>query len=187
MSLSDSSSDPLSSTLPCSTMSTGLNSMSGVIYEDMIKPCLRNSLSEVAASRTMKATVVAIGIVCMALVFLVEKLGGLIQVKLLLRILECLYTSSSLTHEFSTFQSPRVGWQEPIGYYGGTVARNVYSRHVLPLRQFRGKCFLVSFGNPLRYYRLSCFHALSLFVARLLSDCFEIASIRNRERWSAAW
>ncbi|XP_076224195.1 sodium-coupled monocarboxylate transporter 2 isoform X2 [Nomia melanderi] len=62
-----------------STMSTGLNSMSGVIYEDMIKPCLRNSLSDVAASRTMKATVVAIGTVCMALVFLVEKLGGLIQ------------------------------------------------------------------------------------------------------------
>ncbi|XP_078050254.1 sodium-coupled monocarboxylate transporter 2 isoform X2 [Augochlora pura] len=62
-----------------STMSTGLNSMSGVIFEDMIKPWLRGPISDTAASRTMKATVIVIGIVCMALVFLVEKLGGLIQ------------------------------------------------------------------------------------------------------------
>ncbi|KAG7214205.1 hypothetical protein KM043_001548 [Ampulex compressa] len=62
-----------------STMSTGLNSMSGVIYEDMIKPCLRRGISDVAASRIMKLTVVLIGVVCVALVFLVEKLGGLIQ------------------------------------------------------------------------------------------------------------
>ncbi|XP_076643027.1 sodium-coupled monocarboxylate transporter 2 [Halictus rubicundus] len=62
-----------------STMSTGLNSMSGVIFEDIIRPCLRGPVSNVATSRTMKATVVAIGIVCVALVFLVEKLGGLIQ------------------------------------------------------------------------------------------------------------
>ncbi|KZC08682.1 Sodium-coupled monocarboxylate transporter 2 [Dufourea novaeangliae] len=62
-----------------STMSTGLNSMSGVIYEDMIKPCLRDPISEVAASRIMKIMVVVIGTVCVAFVFLVEKLGGLIQ------------------------------------------------------------------------------------------------------------
>ncbi|XP_015430372.1 PREDICTED: sodium-coupled monocarboxylate transporter 2-like [Dufourea novaeangliae] len=64
-----------------STMSTGLNSMSGVIYEDMIKPCLRDPISEVAASRIMKIMVVVIGTVCVAFVFLVEKLGGLIQVE----------------------------------------------------------------------------------------------------------
>lgn len=79
-------------------MSTGLNSMSGVIYEDMIKPCLRNSLSEVAASRTMKATVVAIGTVCMALVFLVEKLGGLIQVKLLQPFYVCSNVYTQVPH-----------------------------------------------------------------------------------------
>lgn len=63
-----------------STMSTGLNSMSGVIYEDMIKPWLRIPLSEIAVSRLMKLTVVLTGIFCVTLVFLVEKLGGLIQV-----------------------------------------------------------------------------------------------------------
>ncbi|OXU24946.1 hypothetical protein TSAR_015669 [Trichomalopsis sarcophagae] len=62
-----------------STMSTGLNSMSGVIYEDMIKPCLKKPMSDVAASRVMKLTVVVIGVVCVALVLLVEKLSGLIQ------------------------------------------------------------------------------------------------------------
>ncbi|XP_011685074.1 PREDICTED: sodium-coupled monocarboxylate transporter 1-like isoform X1 [Wasmannia auropunctata] len=62
-----------------STMSTGLNSMSGVIYEDMIKPCLRKPISNVGASRIMKATVVIIGAICVGLVFMVEKLSGLIQ------------------------------------------------------------------------------------------------------------
>ncbi|XP_001600571.1 sodium-coupled monocarboxylate transporter 1 [Nasonia vitripennis] len=62
-----------------STMSTGLNSMSGVIYEDMIKPCLRKPMSDVAASRLMKLTVLLVGVVCLALVLLVEKLSGLIQ------------------------------------------------------------------------------------------------------------
>ncbi|XP_012281008.1 sodium-coupled monocarboxylate transporter 1 [Orussus abietinus] len=62
-----------------STMSTGLNSMSGVIYEDMIKPLLRSPMSDVGASRIMKATVILIGAVCVGLVFLVEKLSGLIQ------------------------------------------------------------------------------------------------------------
>ncbi|XP_076618369.1 sodium-coupled monocarboxylate transporter 1 [Colletes latitarsis] len=62
-----------------STMSTGLNSMSGVIYGDMIKPWFRTPVSEVTASRTIKGIVVAIGAVCVGLVFLVEKLTGLIQ------------------------------------------------------------------------------------------------------------
>lgn len=61
-------------------MSTGLNSMSGVIYEDMIKPLMKKPLSQVAASRVMKLMVILIGIICVALVFLVEKLSGLIQV-----------------------------------------------------------------------------------------------------------
>jgi len=65
-----------------STMSTGLNSMSGVIYEDMIKPCLHKPISNVGASRIMKATVVIIGAICVGLVFMVEKLSGLIQVNI---------------------------------------------------------------------------------------------------------
>lgn len=55
--------------------------MSGVIYEDMIKPLLKRPMSPVGASRIMKLTVVVIGIICVGLVFLVEKLSGLIQVR----------------------------------------------------------------------------------------------------------
>ncbi|XP_047368468.1 sodium-coupled monocarboxylate transporter 2-like isoform X2 [Vespa velutina] len=62
-----------------STMSTGLNSMSGVIYEDIIKPCLKKPISNVGASRIMKVIVVLMGIICVGLVFLVEKLSSLIQ------------------------------------------------------------------------------------------------------------
>lgn len=61
-------------------MSTGLNSMAGVIYEDLIKPHLSQPLSEVNASRLIKAVVIIIGTICTILVFVVEKLGMLIQV-----------------------------------------------------------------------------------------------------------
>lgn len=64
-----------------STMSTGLNSMSGVIYEDMIKPCLKRPISDTAASRIMKVVVVVIGALCVALVFVVQHLSSLIQVQ----------------------------------------------------------------------------------------------------------
>lgn len=61
-------------------MSTGLNSMTGVIYEDMIHPLVNRNISEAGASFVMKVMVAIIGIICVALVFLVEKLGTLLQV-----------------------------------------------------------------------------------------------------------
>ncbi|XKL67966.1 hypothetical protein PGB90_003457 [Kerria lacca] len=62
-----------------STMSTGLNSMTGVIYEDMIRPSLKIPPSEMKASFIMKIIVVIIGILCVGMVFVVEHLGMLIQ------------------------------------------------------------------------------------------------------------
>ncbi len=70
-----------------STMSTGLNSMTGVIYEDIIKPSSKKPLSEGTASFVMKVIVVVIGIICGALVFLVERLGTLIQVLIVISLL----------------------------------------------------------------------------------------------------
>lgn len=62
-------------------MSTNLNSLSGVILQDFIKPCLgRKQMSEETASTTMKLIVVVLGIFCTAMVFLVDKLGAIIQV-----------------------------------------------------------------------------------------------------------
>ncbi|KAJ3634046.1 hypothetical protein MTP99_010956 [Tenebrio molitor] len=62
-----------------SSMSTGLNSMTGVIFEDLIKPRIKKPLSEARASFLMKVIVVLIGSICVALVFVVEKMGALIQ------------------------------------------------------------------------------------------------------------
>ncbi|KYB27604.1 Putative sodium-dependent multivitamin transporter-like Protein [Tribolium castaneum] len=62
-----------------SSMSTGLNSMTGVIFEDLIKPRIKKPLSEARASFLMKVIVVIIGSICVALVFVVEKMGALIQ------------------------------------------------------------------------------------------------------------
>ncbi|XP_054261817.1 sodium-coupled monocarboxylate transporter 2-like isoform X2 [Macrosteles quadrilineatus] len=62
-----------------SSMSTGLNSMCGVIYTDFVTPCLRRPISEARASWIMKGIVLTIGVLCVAMVFLVEQLGAIIQ------------------------------------------------------------------------------------------------------------
>ncbi|XP_045470398.1 sodium-coupled monocarboxylate transporter 2-like [Harmonia axyridis] len=62
-----------------SSMSTGLNSMTGVIFEDLVKPRMKKPLTESQASFLMKIIVVVIGSICVALVFVVEKMGALIQ------------------------------------------------------------------------------------------------------------
>ncbi|XP_065216493.1 sodium-coupled monocarboxylate transporter 1-like [Planococcus citri] len=62
-----------------STMSTGLNSMTGVIFEDMIKPFCKSPVTESRASTILKIVVVIIGVICVAMVFVVERLGTLIQ------------------------------------------------------------------------------------------------------------
>ncbi|XP_063546879.1 sodium-coupled monocarboxylate transporter 1-like [Cydia strobilella] len=62
-----------------SSMSTGLNSLCGVIFEDLIRPAYNKPISEKTASFIMKIIVVVIGAICVVLVFLVEHMGALIQ------------------------------------------------------------------------------------------------------------
>ncbi|XP_026465208.1 LOW QUALITY PROTEIN: sodium-coupled monocarboxylate transporter 1-like [Ctenocephalides felis] len=62
-----------------SSMSTGLNSMTGVIFQDLIKPMYKKPITEERASFIMKIIVVIIGAICVALVFVVEKMGTLVQ------------------------------------------------------------------------------------------------------------
>ncbi|KAE8736781.1 hypothetical protein FOCC_FOCC017764 [Frankliniella occidentalis] len=59
-----------------SSMSTSLNSMTGVIWEDLVRPHLKRPVSEQRASQVLKLLVVAIGAVCVGLVFLVERMGA---------------------------------------------------------------------------------------------------------------
>lgn len=68
-----------------STMSAGLNTAAGTIYEDFIDPWLPESVNkETRAANIMKVTVVILGAVCLALVFLVDRLGDIFQVSLTL-------------------------------------------------------------------------------------------------------
>ncbi|XP_046667009.1 sodium-coupled monocarboxylate transporter 2-like [Homalodisca vitripennis] len=62
-----------------SSMSTGLNSMCGVIFTDFVRPCLKEPVSELRSSWIMKGIVLIFGVICVAMVFFVEKLGAIIQ------------------------------------------------------------------------------------------------------------
>ncbi|XP_043289201.1 sodium-coupled monocarboxylate transporter 1-like [Venturia canescens] len=59
-----------------SSLSTGLNSMAAVVMEDFIKPFRKTPFSTRTADILMKLTVVILGVICVALVFVVEKAGS---------------------------------------------------------------------------------------------------------------
>lgn len=66
----------------CSTMSANLNTLAGTIYEDFVHPHFEWARSDRAASNIMKALVVINGTICVILIFLVEKLGSVLQISL---------------------------------------------------------------------------------------------------------
>lgn len=57
-----------------SSMSTLMNTLAGTIYDDFVKSHVR--FSESTASTFIKSMVVVIGVLCVLLVFVVEKLGS---------------------------------------------------------------------------------------------------------------
>ncbi|XP_046396446.1 sodium-coupled monocarboxylate transporter 1-like isoform X2 [Ischnura elegans] len=63
-----------------SSMSTGLNSMAGVLYEYFVKPFMKVKPSEERASFIMKVMCVVIGVYCVLMVIVVQHLEGVIQV-----------------------------------------------------------------------------------------------------------
>lgn len=54
--------------------------MSAVVLEDFCKPFFRRELSKREANLLMKLTVLVFGAICVGLVFVVEKLGAVLQV-----------------------------------------------------------------------------------------------------------
>ncbi|KAB0797656.1 hypothetical protein PPYR_08649 [Photinus pyralis] len=62
-----------------SSLSTGLNSMAAVVLEDFCKPLFVEKLTERNVNILMKSTIVILGAICVALVFVVEKLGAVLQ------------------------------------------------------------------------------------------------------------
>lgn len=59
-----------------SSLSTCLNSMSAVVLEDFVKPFVKQPLTEHTISWIMRLVVVGVGIFCLCLVFIVEKMGS---------------------------------------------------------------------------------------------------------------
>ncbi|XP_046659642.1 sodium-coupled monocarboxylate transporter 2-like isoform X1 [Homalodisca vitripennis] len=63
-----------------STMSASLNTVAGTLYEDFVAPFYKKSpKSDATASLVMKAIVLVVGTCCVLLIFIVEKLGGIMQ------------------------------------------------------------------------------------------------------------
>lgn len=65
-----------------STMSASLNTLSGSLYKDFISPFMPKKTTERTASNLMKLCTVIVGIIGVVLVFVVERLGAIIQLNI---------------------------------------------------------------------------------------------------------
>ena len=63
-----------------SSLSSGLNSMSAVVLEDFVKANTSKKLNKLLTAFIMRGAVVFFGALCIAFVFVVEKLGAVLQV-----------------------------------------------------------------------------------------------------------
>jgi Na+/proline symporter len=62
-----------------SSLSTCLNSMSAVVLEDFVKPFVKKPLTQRQVNWVMRSVVVVIGVVCVCMVYIVEKMGTVLQ------------------------------------------------------------------------------------------------------------
>nr|XP_049691920.1 sodium-coupled monocarboxylate transporter 1 [Helicoverpa armigera] len=67
-----------------SSLSTSLNSMSAVVLEDFYKPFFAKALTDRQASWLMRGVVILLGTLCVGLVFIVEKMGTILQLTMTL-------------------------------------------------------------------------------------------------------
>ncbi|EDW00395.1 sodium-coupled monocarboxylate transporter 1 [Drosophila grimshawi] len=67
-----------------SSLSTGLNSLSAVVLEDFVKTFHHEPLTETQTAFVMRSVVLIFGIIFVALVFIVEKLGAVLQLTITL-------------------------------------------------------------------------------------------------------
>lgn len=65
-----------------SSLSTGLNAMSAVVLEDFCKPFMKNGISERMSLYVMRGTVLILGILSVALVYVVQHMGSVLQLSM---------------------------------------------------------------------------------------------------------
>lgn len=61
-----------------------MNSFAAIFYKDFIAKLVSPNISEKAASNILKLITVAVGTVCILLVFIVEQLGGILSLSIAL-------------------------------------------------------------------------------------------------------
>jgi NADH:ubiquinone oxidoreductase subunit 6 (subunit J) len=66
----------------CSTMSSTLNALGAILFVDFVRPCLDIELSDRTSNNIIKLIVIIVGAVCVLMVFLVDKVGGIVQVSI---------------------------------------------------------------------------------------------------------
>ncbi|XP_055599842.1 sodium-coupled monocarboxylate transporter 1-like [Uranotaenia lowii] len=89
-----------------STMSSSLNTLAGTIYEDFIRPHYPHS-TEKTASNVMKFLVVLLGVIVIALVFVAERMGQVMQMAISLSGVTCgsllgMFTSGMISETINT-------------------------------------------------------------------------------------
>jgi solute carrier family 5 (sodium-coupled monocarboxylate transporter), member 8/12 len=89
-----------------SSLSSCLNSLSGTVYEDFIRPYWKN-VTEKQASTVMKILTLSIGCVCFVLVYVVEHLGGVFSIGIALSSVTSgcllgLFTMGMVSRRFNT-------------------------------------------------------------------------------------
>lgn len=72
-----------------SSLSTCLNSMAAIVLEDFYKPYANQPLSEKQTSYLMRGVVLFVGVISLALVFVVEHLGTVLQLSMSLGGVTC--------------------------------------------------------------------------------------------------
>lgn len=65
-----------------SSLSTALNAMSGVVLEDFCKPFMKNGISDRTSAYIMRGTVLLLGTISVALVYVVQHLGAVLQLSM---------------------------------------------------------------------------------------------------------
>jgi hypothetical protein len=62
-------------------MSSTLNSLGATLFEDFVRPCLKVKVSDRTANAIIKLLVIISGAICVVMVFFVDKVGGIVQVR----------------------------------------------------------------------------------------------------------
>jgi Na+/proline symporter len=105
-------------------MSTGLNALSGVLVQDLLQGYLSARLSTGTWLKTFTAVM---GFVCVGLVYLVERLGGVLQVGFAIFCALAIIPS----HNFSSHAGGAQSEWNHVRHHAGTL----HTRHVFPARQ----------------------------------------------------